>query len=104
MTTSISNQDNHKVVSLKAALAAGFLSFTLLMVSPAGAYGDWYKTTSTQMAATTSYGIGPINTTFNQIGQCQNPTFSAKIYLKTSGGSTVRSKTGNCGLYLLAYS
>jgi len=79
-----------------------FVTFLLgfaLAVGPAVAYAGFYKTTSSPMAARTAYGIGLIDTNFNQINGCQNPTFSSQIYLKTTGGSTIRYKSGNCGLY-----
>lgn len=51
------------------------------------------------MAARTSYGVGTLDFSFNQIGGCQNPTFASQIYLKTSGGTTIRYIAGNCGLF-----
>lgn len=57
-----------------------------------------YVTTTNPMAALTAYYSGVKDHTGNYIHQCQNPTFSAAIYLTTSGGTQIRRVDGNCPL------
>lgn len=58
-----------------------------------------YVNTGSPMAANTAYFSAVLNHTGNQIASCQNPTFSAAIYLKTSGGTIIRRVDGNCPLF-----
>ena len=73
------------------------LSFILSTGIASAAYAIWYKTTSSPMAARTAYGYGLTNVTFHQISSCQNPSFLSNLYLKTTGGSTIRYWQGYCG-------
>lgn len=57
-----------------------------------------YVTTSKPMGANTAYYSAVLNHTGNWMHQCQNPTFAAAIYLKTSGGTIIRRVDGNCPL------
>jgi len=92
-----------KIVRRTRSRVAGFVAVfflgMMLSIGTAAAFqAHIYRTTSSQMNARWSYGYGVVDVACNQIYSCQNPTFPAQIYLKSTGGSTLRKKVGNCSL------
>lgn len=76
-----------------AALAA--LAAT---VGTAEAASFVYVNTGAPIPANTAYFSSIQTHTGNQMFNCQNPTFSAAIYLTTTGGTQIRRVDGNCPL------
>ncbi len=76
----------------------------ILAASAASAATYVYKNTLTRLNGNTAYGIGlMMNVVENRIWGCEYPTWSASIYLTTTGGTQIRTKTGVCTGGALAY-
>lgn len=86
-----------RAIAVGSALAVAAIGG---VASPAHALSFGYVNTLNPIPANTTYFDSTLLThTGHQIANCQNPTFSAGIYLSTSGGSQIRSKVGNCPLF-----
>lgn len=71
----------------------------LIGAGPVEAASSVYKDTTSPIPANTYVYTSPLNHTANQIATCQSPTFSAAIYLQTTGGTQIRRADGNGPLY-----
>lgn len=81
----------------KVAVVAVILLGTAFGAGVAYAGGaSVYKSTSSPIPARTAIVSSQKNHSANFIDQCQIPTFSAAIFLKTTGGSEIRRLNGNC--------
>lgn len=80
----------------RATVALAAVLGLVLGAGVASAASFDYVTTTNPMAALTAYYSGVKDHTGNFMHQCQNPTFSAAIYLTTSGGTQIRRVDGNC--------
>ena len=86
-------------VVMIAGLAGGAVG-----IGGAEAASFGYVNTGSPMSANTVYYSSQKNHTGNYISSCQNPTFSAAIYLTTTGGTQIRRVDGNCALFNTGHS